>query len=206
MATATTSSRHLTGARVGSPEDVSPGPVQTHLDLGTEVHNSRRSLTETAAQEETSSGAGCPSGTRTTSRHSSAMLAVAAFHNAFDLPRQSLPNVDVDAELARLRVDLLVEEVGEFAEATQRGDIVAMADALGDIVYVAYGAAVTYGIDLDAVLAEIHRANMSKLDADGRPVLRKDGKVLKSSRYTSPDVAQVLARQLELPLVHDALR
>jgi predicted HAD superfamily Cof-like phosphohydrolase len=128
------------------------------------------------------------------------MRAVAAFHAAFDLPRQPLPCVNVSAELAQLRVDLLVEEVGEFADATRDQDIVAMADALGDIVYVAYGAAITYGIDLDAVLAEIHRSNMSKLDANGRPVLRADGKVLKSSRYRRPDVKSVLAEQLELPL------
>jgi predicted HAD superfamily Cof-like phosphohydrolase len=128
------------------------------------------------------------------------MRAVAAFHAAFDLPRRPLPHADVSSELAQLRVDLLEEEVGEFADATRDQDIVAMADALGDIVYVAYGAAVTYGIDLDAVLAEIHRSNMSKLDANGRPVLREDGKVLKSSRYRPPNVKRVLAEQLELPL------
>lgn len=132
--------------------------------------------------------------------HSDAMRAVAAFHAAFDLPRRPLPCAEVSPELAQLRVDLLVEEVGEFADATRDQDIVAMADALGDIVYVAYGAAVTYGIDLDAVVAEIHRSNMSKLDAAGRPVLREDGKVLKSSRYRPPDVKRVLAEQLALPL------
>jgi predicted HAD superfamily Cof-like phosphohydrolase len=134
------------------------------------------------------------------------MRAVAAFHAAFDLPRQPLPRANVNADLAQLRVDLLVEEVGEFADATSDQDIVAMADALGDIVYVAYGAAVTYGIDLDAVLAEIHRSNMSKLDANGRPVLREDGKVLKSSRYRPPNVERVLTEQLELPLDLDEPR
>lgn len=133
---------------------------------------------------------------------SDAMSAVAAFHAAFDLPRQLSPSLNVSDELAQLRVDLLVEEVGEFADATKRRDLVAMADALGDIVYVAYGAAVTYGMDLDAVLAEIHRSNMSKLGADGRPLLREDGKVLKSSRYRPPDVARVLAEQPDLRLPH----
>jgi predicted HAD superfamily Cof-like phosphohydrolase len=93
---------------------------------------------------------------------------------------------------------LLSEEVGELRDATATRDIVGIADALADIVYVAYGTAVTYGLDLDAVLAEVHRANMSKLDADGRPVLRADGKVLKSARYRPPDVAGVLAQQLPL--------
>lgn len=125
--------------------------------------------------------------------------AVAAFHRAFDLPARVLPSADVDDELADLRVRLLAEEVGELRDATAIRDITGIADALADIVYVAYGTAVTYGIDLDAVLAEVHRANMSKLDADGRPVLRADGKVLKSARYRAPDVATVLAEQLPLP-------
>jgi len=67
------------------------------------------------------------------------------------------------------------------------------------IVYVAYGAAIVYGIDLDAVFAEVHRSNMTKLDADGRVIYREDGKVLKSDRYTPPDIAGVLSRQPPLP-------
>ena len=126
--------------------------------------------------------------------------AVAAFHRAFDLPSRTLPSAAVGDELAALRISLLSEELGELRDATATLDLVGIADALADIVYVAYGTAVTYGIDLDAVLAEVHRANMSKLDADGRPVLRADGKVLKSSRYRAPDVAEVLAQQL--PLVY----
>ncbi|GLY81594.1 hypothetical protein [Actinoallomurus iriomotensis] len=120
---------------------------------------------------------------------------VAAFHAAFGLPRNDTPTVDVPAEVAALRVRLLAEEVEEFAAATDDRDIVGIADALADVVYVAYGAAVTYGIDLDAVLAEVHRSNMTKLDADGRVLLREDGKVMKSGRYTPPDVAGVLRDQ-----------
>jgi predicted HAD superfamily Cof-like phosphohydrolase len=127
-------------------------------------------------------------------------LAVMAFHTAFDLPRQGMPSMKVDEEIANLRVSLLVEEVGEFVTATRSGDLVGIADALADVVYVAYGAAVTYGIDLDSVVAEVHRANMSKLDAAGLPVLRADGKVLKSDRYRPPNVSGVLHQQLPLPL------
>jgi predicted HAD superfamily Cof-like phosphohydrolase len=130
---------------------------------------------------------------------SEAMLAVGEFHQAFSLPRAALPSADVPASLAQLRVDLLVEEVGEFADATAAGDVVGLADALADIVYVAYGAAITYGIDLDAALREVHRSNMSKLDEDGRPVYREDGKVLKSARYTPPDIGSVLCFQPPLP-------
>lgn len=127
------------------------------------------------------------------------MLAVGRFHQAFGLPRAGRPTIDIPADLAKLRVDLLVEEVGEFADATGARDIVGIADALADIVYVAYGAAVTYGIDLDAALREVHRSNMSKLDERGKPVYREDGKVLKSARYTPPDISRVLFFQPSLP-------
>jgi predicted HAD superfamily Cof-like phosphohydrolase len=126
---------------------------------------------------------------------SEAMTCVSRFHEAFGLPRASRPGSGIPAGLAKLRVDLLVEETGEFAEASVKGDIVGIADALADIVYVAYGAAVTYGIDLDAALREVHRSNMSKLDDQGRPVYREDGKVLKSARYTPPDISGILSRQ-----------
>lgn len=126
---------------------------------------------------------------------------VAAFHKAFRLPMQTTPEVDaLPRELLALRTALLDEETAEFADAANRRDLVAMADALADVVYVAFGTAVTLGVDLDAVLREVHRSNMSKLDELGRPVLRDDGKVLKSPRYTPPDVARVLAEQLPLPL------
>ena len=130
---------------------------------------------------------------------SDAMTFVARFHEAFGLPRAPRPDVDIPAELAKLRVDLLVEETGEFADASAKSDIIGIADALADIVYVAYGAAVTYGIDLDAALREVHRSNMSKLDEQGRPVYREDGKVLKSARYTPPDIRGILSRQSSLP-------
>jgi predicted HAD superfamily Cof-like phosphohydrolase len=130
---------------------------------------------------------------------SNAAVWVAAFHAAFGLPRQSQPSSGISAHLADLRVHLLLEEVQEFAAASSTGDLVAIADALADVVYVAYGSAVTYGIDLDAVIGEVHRSNMSKLDADGRPLLREDGKVLKSVRYSPPDIAGVLRGQGSLP-------
>jgi predicted HAD superfamily Cof-like phosphohydrolase len=120
--------------------------------------------------------------------------AVASFHEAFDLPRQASPSTAVDDALANLRIALMEEEFGELVEAVSQDDLVAIADALADVVYVAYGTALTYGVDLDAVLCEVHRANMSKLDADGQPIRRADGKVLKSDRYFPPDVAAVLGR------------
>ncbi|QHF25886.1 nucleotide pyrophosphohydrolase [Rathayibacter sp. VKM Ac-2804] len=123
------------------------------------------------------------------------MQSVAEFHMSFDLPLERTPQQQVDTQLGALRVELLREEFEEFKDAVARQDVVAVADALGDIVYVAYGAALTYGIDLDAVLREVHRANMSKLGPDGGPVLREDGKVLKPPSYVAPDVRRVLLDQ-----------
>jgi predicted HAD superfamily Cof-like phosphohydrolase len=126
------------------------------------------------------------------------LAQVLDFHEAFDLPREPLPTNRVADSLAQLRVRLLREEVEEFADAVERRDLVAIADALADVVYVAYGSAVTYGLDLDAVVREVHRSNMSKLDTNGRPLLREDGKVLKSERYRPPGIERVIEDQLPL--------
>jgi predicted HAD superfamily Cof-like phosphohydrolase len=121
--------------------------------------------------------------------------AVAEFHMAFNLPIRQLPSTEIDQALATLRVALLEEEVGEFVAASEKGDLVGIADALADIVYVVYGTALTYGIDLDTVLREVHRSNMSKLDSDGKPLIRDDGKVLKSGMYFPPNIESVLSLQ-----------
>jgi predicted HAD superfamily Cof-like phosphohydrolase len=121
--------------------------------------------------------------------------AVAEFHSAFNLPMRQFPSTEVDYALARLRMALLKEEVSEFVTALEEGDLIGIADALADIVYVVYGTALTYGIDLDAVLQEVHRSNMSKLDSDGVPAIRSDGKVLKSEHYCPPDIASVLQQE-----------
>jgi predicted HAD superfamily Cof-like phosphohydrolase len=121
--------------------------------------------------------------------------AVAEFDRAFGLPARQVPSADVGDGLAKLRVALLEEETGEFVAASERGDLIGIADALADIVYVAWGTALTYGIDLDAVLREVHRSNMSKLGRDGKPILRDDGKVIKSELYFPPDIAAVLSQQ-----------
>lgn len=125
---------------------------------------------------------------------SEAARAVAEFHRVFDLPTGTEPSAEIDAKLAGLRNKLMTDEVEELLDAVEHRDIEAIADALGDIVYVAYGTALTYGIDLDAVFREIHRANLSKLGADGRPLVREDGKVRRSDRYVPPNIAAALGR------------
>jgi predicted HAD superfamily Cof-like phosphohydrolase len=124
-----------------------------------------------------------------------AAAAVAEFHKAFNLPVRQLPTTDIENDLAKLRIALLEEEVGEFVTAAEKGDLIGLADALADITYVVYGTALTYGVDLDSVLREVHRSNMSKLAANGKPLIREDGKVLKSEQYFPPDIASVLGLQ-----------
>lgn len=117
---------------------------------------------------------------------------VREFHLSYELPVADLPSAQVDDGQVTLRQSLIEEEVGELRVAAEAGDIVGIADALADIVYVAYGSACVYGIDLDVVLDEVHASNMTKLGADGRPVRRADGKVLKGPDYRPPDVRRVL--------------
>ena len=120
----------------------------------------------------------------------SAMLK--EFHEKFgvegDRKTPGLPHSD----LVRLRYDLLSEEFWEYARAANRNDLIEVADALADVVYIAYGTARSYGIPLDAVLAEVHRSNMAKL-VDGKVVRREDGKILKPEGWTPPNIAAVLA-------------
>lgn len=117
--------------------------------------------------------------------------ALREFHTVFGLTigeSPAHPAPDVEA----LRQALIDEEHSELVDAVAARDLVAIADALADIVYVAYGTALSYGIDLDAVLAEVHRSNMSKLGPDGHPLRRADGKAMKGEAYRPPDVAGVL--------------
>jgi predicted HAD superfamily Cof-like phosphohydrolase len=88
-----------------------------------------------------------------------------------------------------MRAELILEEAAEAAEALLIGDRQMIARELADLVYVAYGAAITLGIALDRAVSEVHRANMSKLDSDGTPVFRPDGKVLKGPNYQAPDMS-----------------
>lgn len=118
----------------------------------------------------------------------------AEFHRAFEVTVRDTPEWP-SPEDSELRLRLIAEEFQELRDAIAEGDMVAVADALGDLVYVTYGSAVTFGIDLDAVLAEIHASNMSKLDAEGRPIHDAGGKVLKSDLYWPPDIARVLEEQ-----------
>ncbi|MEV1063704.1 MazG nucleotide pyrophosphohydrolase domain-containing protein [Streptomyces sp. NPDC050263] len=123
---------------------------------------------------------------------------VREFHRAFGLDARTTPT-EVSPRLAEHRGELLAEEAAEVAEVAVSGPLDRLAHELADVVYVAYGTALVHGIDLDAVLAEIHRANMSKLGPDGQVARRADGKVLKGEHYEAPDVSSVLRRQGWIP-------
>ncbi|WP_326576371.1 hypothetical protein OG889_11480 [Streptomyces sp. NBC_00481] len=119
---------------------------------------------------------------------------VREFHRAFGLDVRTAPT-EVSPELAAHRGELLAEEAAEVAEVAVDGPLDRLAHELADVVYVAYGTALVHGIDLDTVLAEIHRSNMTKLGPDGVVARRADGKVLKGDHYQAPDVSAVLRKQ-----------
>lgn len=116
---------------------------------------------------------------------------VREFHEKFGCPISVSPELP-SRETRELRLSLIKEEVEELHEGETKDDIVAVADALTDILYVVYGMGHVYGIDLDGCFREVHRSNMSKLGSDGCPVYREDGKVLKGPFYSKPDLRSVL--------------
>lgn len=120
---------------------------------------------------------------------------VREFHTVFGQPVKPLPGFPADDRVT-LRRDLIREEWRELLEALHERDIVAVADALGDLLYVIHGMALEFGIPLDEVVSEIHRSNLSKLDEDGKPIYREDGKVLKGPGYTKPDITGLLRRHV----------
>jgi predicted HAD superfamily Cof-like phosphohydrolase len=123
--------------------------------------------------------------------------ALRASHAAWRLEVNDHPTLDVPDAVKAIRCALIEEEAAEFRAALEEGDLVAVADAVADLLYVVYGAALTFGIPAAEVFAEVHRSNMTKLGEDGLPIYREDGKVLKGPHYSPPDLAPILARYAE---------
>jgi NTP pyrophosphatase (non-canonical NTP hydrolase) len=115
-----------------------------------------------------------------------------AFHAAFSHPVAATPTFDVVRTTLRLK--LMREELDETAEAMLRKDMKETADGLADLMYVVLGTAVELGINMAPVFAEVHRSNMAKLGADGKPITRDDGKTLKPDGWTPPDIEGVLLK------------
>ena len=97
-----------------------------------------------------------------------------------------------DFNTRELRLELIAEELDELSDAVADRDMIQIADALTDLLYVIYGAGHAFGIDLDECFQEVHASNMSKLGENGRPIHREDGKVMKGPGYFEPDLESIL--------------
>lgn len=124
----------------------------------------------------------------------SKISAVELFHMSFGLGISDTMRADLGTEKNRLRYDLMAEENKEYLEAANNNDIIEVADALGDMLYILCGTILEHGMQhkIEAVFEEIQRSNMSKLGKDGKPIYREDGKVLKGPNYIKPNIQGVL--------------
>ena len=122
------------------------------------------------------------------------ILAVKEFHKAFKLDYLDQPKADLGINKNNLRFNLMKEENEEYIEAANNNDLVEVADALGDMLYILCGTIIEHGMQhkIDEVFSEIQNSNMSKLGDDGNPIYREDGKVLKGPNYFKPDIKGIL--------------
>ncbi|MCF6223008.1 MAG: nucleoside triphosphate pyrophosphohydrolase family protein [Flavobacteriaceae bacterium] len=120
--------------------------------------------------------------------------AVKEFHKAFGLGVKEMPTASLPEKKLKLRFDLMAEENEEYLEAAQNNDLVEVADALGDMLYILCGTILEHGMQykIEEVFNEIQRSNMSKLGANGKPIYREDGKVMKGPNYFKPNILKVL--------------
>ncbi len=120
--------------------------------------------------------------------------AVLDFHKAFGLGFEETPTAELGENKNLLRYKLMREENEEYLEAANDNDLVEVADALGDMLYILCGTIIEHGLQykIEEVFNEIQRSNMSKLGADGNPIYREDGKVLKGPNYFKPDISSIL--------------
>lgn len=119
---------------------------------------------------------------------------VKEFHEAFKIGNETEPIGKIDEKDYLLRYKLMREENEEYLEAAENGDLVEIADACGDMLYILCGTMLKHGLQdkIEEVFREIQSSNMSKLDANGEPIYREDGKVLKSDLYFKPDIKSIL--------------
>ncbi len=121
---------------------------------------------------------------------------VKEFHETFGLEYHETPTINVSDRIIELRHRLMQEENDEYLEAAKAKDLTLIADALGDKLYILCGTILAHGMQhkILEVFDEIHRSNMSKLDENGKPIYREDGKIMKSSKYFLPDIKAVLEK------------
>ena len=114
---------------------------------------------------------------------------VKTFMETFGQEVKTKPSFSTD-KINSLRYDLIKEELEELKEAMENNDLLEVADALTDILYVTYGAGHAFGIDLDKCFEEVQKSNMSKLSEDGKPIYNESGKVMKGPKYFKPDLTK----------------
>jgi len=114
---------------------------------------------------------------------------VGIFMKTFGQEVKSKPSFSTD-KINKLRLDLIKEELDELKEAMDNKDLLEVADALTDILYVTYGAGHAFGIDLDKCFEEVQNSNMSKLGKNGKPIFNESGKVMKGPKYFKPDLTK----------------
>ena len=122
--------------------------------------------------------------------------AVKAFHTAFKIGHLESPKADLGLAKNMLRYKLMREENEEYLDAANNNDLVEVADALGDMLYILCGTIIEHGMQhkIEEVVNEIQRSNMSKLGEDGQPIYREDGKVLKGPNYFKPNIQSILEK------------
>ena len=120
--------------------------------------------------------------------------AVQEFHEAFKIGYSTTQKADLGTAKNTLRFDLMKEENEEYFEAANNNDLVEVADALGDMLYILAGTIIEHGMQykIEEVFDEIQRSNMSKLGEDNKPIYREDGKVLKGPNYFKPNIKDIL--------------
>ena len=114
---------------------------------------------------------------------------VGTFMKTFGQEVKTKPSFSTE-KINKLRIDLIKEELEELKEAVNNKDLLEVADALTDILYVTYGAGHAFGIDLDKCFDEVQNSNMSKLDENGKPIYNESGKVMKGPKYFKPDLSK----------------
>ncbi len=117
---------------------------------------------------------------------------VGTFMKTFGQEVKTKPSFSTD-KINKLRLDLIKEELTELTEAINNNDLLEVADALTDILYVTYGAGHAFGINLDKCFAEVQNSNMSKLDENGKPIYNEHGKVMKGPNYFKPDLSKFVS-------------
>ncbi|KJJ38263.1 pyrophosphohydrolase domain-containing protein [Aequorivita vladivostokensis] len=124
------------------------------------------------------------------------IAAVSEFHKAFGLEMNETPTADLGIKKNLLRYELMREENEEYLEAANNNDLVEVADALGDMLYILCGTIIEHGLQhkIEEVFNEIQRSNMSKLGENGKPIYREDGKVLKGPNYFKPNIGEILEK------------